>query len=410
MDRKIIKNTAWLSFANLLARAIGFFYFIFLARILGVEQFGHYSIAIALVYNFYPVADFGIERLILRDISKDKRKGNEYFQKIVPLRFFLAFLSVLSVTFLGLILSNSFFDVKNILIFSFCLLPWTFNQLVAGIGNALEKMEIQSVVIVFSSLFTAIGGSFIVLITKNVSLVLAAAILSNLLVTLILFRLIKKIGLTFVSHLDLKFWKEILKESWVFALIMIEAVFYLRSSIVLVNYFKGAYYTGLYSSAFKFIEASLLFPQSFALALFPQTARLLINNKKDLESNYLKSLGLILFFSILYFLLFYFFAPLIIKTSYGSSYLEAVSVMRILGFAAIPFFMNSLPGNIIQNTKEVKPFLFFAFLNLFLVIIFEVVLISKYSIVGAAIAVFLGEVVGFIINNAFVWKILNERN
>jgi len=406
VEKKVVKNTAFLASANVFARAIGFFYFVFLGRILGVENFGHYNFALALVYNFYPVADFGVERLILRDLSKDQSKAQEYFQKLIPLRFCFSIISIIFVTVWGLLIGKTNLDKINVFIFSLCLIPWTFNQLVAGIGNAFEKMEVQSVVALGATFFTAIFGGTIAHLGGSVTQVLLAAFLSNLLISFIAFHFSRKIGLRFKIDKDFEFIKRMLKESWIFALIMIMAVFYLRASVILVNYFMGAYYTGLYASAFKFLEASILIPQSFALALFPQTARLLENNKKSLRRNYLKSLGLILIFAIEYTLFFYFFAPLIIKLSYGSSYLEAVSVMRILAFAAIFFFLNTLPGNIIQNSNKVKKFLLFAFLNLVLVIIFGFFLIPRYSIIGAAWAVFLAEVAGFIINNGFVWKIL----
>jgi len=410
VERKIVRNTALLSSANIFARAIGFFYFIFLGRMLGVENFGHYNFALALVYNFYPVADFGVERLILRDLSKDVQKSQEYFQKIIPLRLVLSLVSIVLVTSLGIILSKSSKDILNIFIFAFCLLPWTFNQLVAGIGNAHEKMEVQSIVAISSTGFTAILGGLIALLGGTVTQILMAAFFSNLLVSFVMFKYLRKLGLVFKIVIDIGFWKKILKESWVFALIMIMAVFYLRSSIVIVNYFKGAYFTGLYSSAFKFIEASILIPQSFALALFPQTARLLGSNKEKLAKNYLKSLAAIFAFAVIYALFFILFSPMIIKISYGPSYLEAAAVMRILSIAAIIFFLNTLPGNIIQNSNRVKKFLPFAFLNLILVIILCAVLVPKYSIIGAAWAVIGGEVFGLIINNWFVFRILKGKN
>jgi len=408
----VLRNTVFLSSANIFARAVGFFYFIFLGRTLGVENFGHYNFALALVYNFYPVADFGLERLILRDLSKNGEKAQDYFQKILPLRFSLALTSVFLVSLLGLFLSKNNFDRLNIFVFSLCLLPWTFNQLIAGIANAFEKMEIQSLAVVGMSLLTAILGGTVAFFGDSVTQILLAAFLANFLVSLIMFRIAGKIGLEFKIEIDKNFWKKALSESWVFATIMILAVFYLRASTVMVNLFKGPYFTGLYSSAFKFIEASILIPQSFALALFPQTARLLAADKESLKRNYLKlkSLGLIFLFSLVFCLVFYFFSPFILKIAYGEKYLGAVGAAKILGVAAIFFFMNALPGNVIQNSPRVKNFLPFAFANLVLVVIFGGIFIPRWSVEGAAIAVLLAEIFGFLVNNGFVWKILNEKS
>jgi len=409
VERKVVKNTVFLSSANLFARVVGFFYFVFLGRVLGVENFGHYNFALALVYNFYPVADFGVERLILRDLSRDGEKAQDCFQKILPLRFALALTSVFLVTLLGVVLSKNNFDRLNIFVFSLCLLPWTFNQLIAGIANAFERMEVQSLAVVGMSILTAVFGGVTAFLGGNVTQVLLVAFLANTLVSLVMFRLAGKIGLKFKVEIDKSFWKKVLAESWVFATIMIVAVFYLRASTVMVNLFKGPYFTGLYSSAFKFIEASILLPQSFALALFPQTARLLSSDKKSLKRNYLKSLGLIFLFSLVFCLVFYFFSPFILKIAYGEKYLGAVGAVKILAIAAIFFFMNALPGNVIQNSPRVKKFLPFAFANLVLVLILGSIFVPRWSVEGAALAVLLAEISAFLINNGFVWKILNEK-
>jgi len=409
VERKVVKNTVFLSSANLFARVVGFFYFVFLGRVLGVENFGHYNFALALVYNFYPVADFGVERLILRDLSRDGEKAQDCFQKILPLRFALALTSVFLVTLLGVVLSKNNFDRLNIFVFSLCLLPWTFNQLIAGIANAFERMEVQSLAVVGMSILTAVFGGVTAFLGGNVTQVLLVAFLANTLVSLVMFRLAGKIGLKFKVEIDKSFWKKVLAESWVFATIMIVAVFYLRASTVMVNLFKGPYFTGLYSSAFKFIEASILLPQSFALALFPQTARLLSSDKKSLKRNYLKSLGLIFLFSLVFCLVFYFFSPFILKIAYGEKYLGAVGAAKILAIAAIFFFMNALPGNVIQNSPRVKKFLPFAFANLVLVLILGSIFVPRWSVEGAALAVLLAEISAFLINNGFVWKILNEK-
>jgi len=406
----VLRNTVFLSSANIFARAVGFFYFIFLGRTLGVESFGHYNFALALVYNFYPVADFGVERLILRDLSKERGKAQDYFQKILPLRFFLALTSVFLLSLLGLFLSKNNFDRLNIFVFSLCLLPWTFNQLIAGIANAFEKMEIQSLAVVGMSLLTAILGGTVAFFGGNVTQILLAAFLANFLVSLIMFRIAGKIGLEFKIDVDKNFWKKSLSESWVFAMLTIIAVFYMRMGVVLINNLKGPYYTGIYSSAFKFLEATLLIPQSFALALFPQTARMLNKNKVKVGQNYLKSLRLIFVFSVFYALVFLLFSPQIIKLSYGESYLEGIKTMKGLGLVAILFFLNSLPGNIIQNTPLVKEFLWWLGGKFILNIILCLLLIPRFSLMGAVLALGLSEFYGFLTNNWFVIRILKDKN
>src|SRR4030042_6088128 len=90
MLAKIAKNTIFLSVAQIVGRLIGFFYFLLLARFLGVATFGVYNFTIAFVYNFIPVADFGLERLVLRDISRTPGTAGFYLARLLPLRLFLS--------------------------------------------------------------------------------------------------------------------------------------------------------------------------------------------------------------------------------------------------------------------------------------------------------------------------------
>ena len=81
MSQKIVKNSLVLVIGQLISRAIGFLYFIFLARILGVAHFGIYAWVLGFVYNFLPVADFGLERYILKYIPRNRNKTNFYLKE-----------------------------------------------------------------------------------------------------------------------------------------------------------------------------------------------------------------------------------------------------------------------------------------------------------------------------------------
>ncbi len=53
--------------------------------------------------------------------------------------------------------------------------------------------------------------------------------------------------------------------------------------------------------------------------------------------------------SLPFVLVFSLFSKFIIGFAYGSDYLAAAPVLVVLGFALVLFFLNVLPGNIIQN-------------------------------------------------------------
>ena len=408
MIAKIATNTLFLSFSQIGARFLGFLYFIFLARYLGVATFGVYNFTIAFIYNFVPLADFGLERLILRDLSRDLRKTNDYLARLIPLKTILSLVAYFMALGLALILGQSFKQIIYLAIFGLFIFPYNFNSLLSTIQNAREKMKYFSLVIIFGQLFTVIIGTIFIFFHLSLYLIFLAPFLGNMLISLILIAQSSKWNLKLAWKFDKKFCQEILSQSWAFAVILILAVVYLRISLILVGMFKGDYYVGLYSSVFKFVEALILVPQSLALALFPLTSRLFIDDKKKLQELYLKTLTILFLIALPVATIFIIFPDLIISLAYGSSYLPVVPVLTILGVSLIFFFLNSLPGNIIQNSQEYKKFIPWAILNLAITLVAGLFLIPRFSIIGAAWTVLIGETCGFFINNLFVWKILKK--
>lgn len=408
MLAKIAKNTLFLSVAQVIGRLIGFFYFLLLARFLGVATFGIYNFTIAFVYNFIPVADFGLERLILRDISRKPEKTGFYLARLLPLRLFLSLGAYLLVLLLALVLNQSLRQVGYLAIFGLFIFPYSITHLLTSFLNAKEKMKYMAMAIVFSQLAVFIIGVTLVLLKFPLAIIFLAGVSGQFIIALIFLLKAKAWGLSLGWVIDRKFFQKALSQSWAFAFLLILAVFYLRISIILVGLLKGDYYTGLYGSAFKFIEAIILIPQSLALALFPLSARLFLDDKEKLKRIYQKGLGVLLLFALPFVLVFVFASKLIISLAYGVDYLPAAPVLAVLGASLILFFLNVLPGNIIQNSPKFRQFLPWAFLNFLITLILCLFLIPRFSIIGAAWSVLGGELVGLIINNLFVWKILRN--
>ena len=410
MLKKVAKNGIWLISSQALSRLIGLLYYVLVARVLSLENFGIYTFTLAFVYNFYSVADFGIERLVLKDVSRNIDKTGEYFNKLFPLRLFLSVAAIILFTILGVILGQRPSQLLYFVIFGLALVPYNLTYLIVSLENAKEKMHFMALANVSSILISISVGAFFLYLNFPLWCILSAFFWGNSIVFLIFFFNLHKLGLQLKINIDIVFWKKAIKESWVFALLTIIATFYLRTSVISLNLIKGSVETGLYGSIFKFVEGIILVPQSVAIALFPLSSRLFISDKEQLRNVYLKGLFVLLLCSLPFLFVFACFSKTLINFSFGAKFLPAVSVFPILGLAVVLFFLNSLAGNIIQNSPKVKHFLPFLFVNLILEIVLCLILIPKYSIMGAAWAVVGGEIFGLFINNLFVWKILKGKN
>ncbi len=407
MFKKVFKNSVFLSGSQVISRLIGFAYFIFMARFLGVEKFGTYSFILSFVYNFIPVADFGIERLVLIDLAREPEKSREYISKLLPLRFFLALATYLIILILGLILGVGARQIFYLSVFGLAIIPYNITFLITSYLNSKEKMIYISIANIFLILLTALFGLVFAWLKLDLAWILTAYPLANLLLMVIfLASLRREISAWF--NIDWGFWKNILSKCWTFAALTILAVFYLRMSVILVNLILGPVATGLYSSAFKFIEAGILIPQSLALALFPVSSKLFVQDKVRLGKVYLKGLLVLFVLGSLATAVFNLFSKNIINLSYGRDYFSAFPVLSLVSFSLVLFFMNALAANVILNSDKVKTYLFFNFSNLLILIFSCLILIPKYNLQGAAVSVLIAESFGLIVNNLFVYKILKK--
>jgi len=408
MFKRVVKNSVFLSGSQIISRLIGFAYFIFLARFLGVEKFGIYSFTLSFVYNFIPVADFGIERLVLIDLAREPDKAKEYMSRLFPLRFFLALATYLIILVLGLILGVGAKQIFYLSIFGLAIVPYNITFLVTSYLNSKEKMVYASIANISLILLTALFGLTLAWLNLDLAWILTAYPLANLLLMVVFFASLRR-EIPVGFNIDWGFWKNVLLKCWTFAALTILAVFYLRMSVILVNFILGSVATGLYSSAFKFIEAGILIPQSLALALFPVSSKLFVQDKVRLGKVYLKGLLILFALGSLATVVFNLFSRNIINLSYGRDYFTAFPVLSLVSFSLVLFFMNALAANIILNSDKVKTYLLLNFSNLLVLIFSCLILIPKYNLRGAAYSVLIAEGFGFIINNLLVYALLKEK-
>lgn len=408
MNRKILKNTLFLSGSQILGRVIGFLYFIFLARALSVEKLGIYAWVLGFGYNFYPLADFGLERVVLKHIPRDSNKTSLYLSRLLPLRLLLAIGSILSSLILGLLIGVGRQKLFYIFIFGLGLLPYNLLYLYGAFKNAQERTEVYAAITVLTSLLSSLLGAVVIYLGLSLGWLFAVYFLANATILILLLLKVQKLDLSASWKFEIDFWKKILKESWVFAVLIITAVFYLRISLVLVGKLLGDYWAGIYGSASKFVEAGILIPQSLTLALFPLSSRLLVSDKKRLRKIYKKTVVALFLFSLPIALAMFVGGQYIIPFIYGHNYSPAIPVFSLFGLLMILLFVNSLPGNIIHNSNRVKRFIPFALLNFLMAAVSGLILIPRVGVIGGVWAMIIGEIYGLVVNNLFVFRILSE--
>ncbi len=408
--KKLVQNSALLVIGQVINRAIGFFYFIFLARTLSVKNFGIYAWVLGFMYNLLPLADFGLHRYVLKHVPRKKRHVKEYFRKLLGLKLALAVVTVIICAGTGFLLGIEGNKLLSLLVCSLVFLPHNFLHLVTAFQNAQETVVPGIIAnFIFSSL-AALLGFFVTQQQLSVPWLFVAYLVGVICGGIFLLFKAKQAGLSIQPILDRSFAKAVFSESWVFAVLVIANNFYLRIPLMTIERMLGDYQAGIYGSISKFIEAGVLIPQAVLIAAAPTFSRLLVNNKEKLKKLYQKSLLAVFFLALPVTAIFNFAGDFFIKTIYDAKYLSAVPALGILGLVMPLLFVNWLAANIIENSPRVKSFLPWGIGHFLLVFILSYFFVRRWAIIGGAASLLVGELIRLLLNNVFVARSLNQED
>ncbi len=395
--RKILGQASWLFIAQVLTRMIGFIYTIFLARNLGVSDFGLYSAVLAYFSLFSSISEFGFNRYLITELAVDKLKVSQLLFSVSLLR--TTIVSVLFAIFATLLyfLDPEKIRVSLVLLATLAVFPQALALTIDSIFVAFKKLEYSALAMVGLSISTSIIGVIFILSGLNIRGVVLALIFGQIIYFLILgiFLRWQKLGLNMQVSLELL--KKIIWGSLPYGFVGVLGLLYFKIDTLILNYLKGNYDSGIYSAGYKFLESLIFVPSALSTALFPNIVSLINKDPKRVYQIYIKSTVFLFVLSIVIVGAYLFFLPMII-TYLLPQYVKAIEVVKILSLT-IPFmFMISPQGIILFSDKKFLKFLtVFSIFNLILNISLNFYLIPKFGYFGSAWSTLVSDVLGFVV-------------
>lgn len=391
----LIKNSMWNLGGYVIPSLIIIPSLGYLARVLGPELFGIYTIAIAIV-GYAGIFDVGISRAIIREIALFRNDLHER-KKIISTAsvFILTFSSVCMILLylnMGelvrlLNVSDKYFsEVLSSLKLLLLTIPFFLvNQLWLSILEGDEKFaNINLQRTISSSMIAGLPAVFVIFMHSLYSAILGLVIarLLSLLITYLVV-LHSKIELGFTFHKD-TFKRLIFFGGWITVSNIISPVMVYFDRFIVSNVI-GAASVAFYTIPSEAVSRLGILPAALSRAIFPKLSSL--KNHSDIRSQLSLSYKLacatclpVVIFGII-------FSPQIIYYWMGAGYVEnCVPVLRILliGFffnsiAQIPFASIQAAGKArttaLLHCAEIAPYLLFLYF-----------MIDHFGIIGAAYA------------------------
>jgi len=354
------------------------------------------------------MVNFGLDTYGTREIAKDKSKSSRLINNVLSIKIIFALFWYVSLTAVVLIINKPFMVKMVILIIGLNLFvnALSVNWFFFGI----EKVTLITSRQIFTNLISLFG---IILFVKTKDNIITAACileLASLISTLGILKILNNKFHKVSFILDKIYLKKMIKESFplLFSTFMI-AIYY-NLDMVMLGYMKPESDVGIYNAAYRVMLVGVI-PFTLILnSFFPQISKIGLKRIPEFK-NIFKQYAAVMFpAGIILASIVYFYAGEIIWIVFGNQFTAASAPLRILSLNLLVICVNIFFGNSLIAWGKQKQYSVAIASGAAANIALNILLIPKYSYMGASFATLLSEVAVFMgvfyLFNKYTFKIL----
>ncbi len=393
--KKLFNQAFFLLIARILFRVFNALVAIIVARYLGVEKFGIYSTALALVNTFLISNDLGSTTLLLREGSRDESKiktylGNSILIQLVATAAFFALCIII-----GFALGYDSLTMLLVVLLGGATVVFEFRKSFRATLRILLKLKFVAVMEVFVGAGIFIGTYLVSLLVfdKDLGLIMIALAPFIFNVILIASLIIYNLKFTKISFDRKEIWPMI-KEGYIYSAYNIFYIVYFQVSILMVQYMLGNTEAGLYSAASKLVILLLIVPQMIFQVGLPLMFKFA---KSDLEKykrihkfifRYLNAFALPAAVGI------YLLAEQFIELVYAKKgFLPASEALQIFAIFLVIRFFGNVSGQSLTTQDKQKQKVIVQIFSLGILAICNYIFIKQFGFIGAVYGTLISEAV-----------------
>ena len=399
------RNLLHLFIGDFLAKVLNFLAFVYLARVLGVTNYGVLEFALSALTYFLVLADGGLELWGIREAARGKDK-QQLVGRVTPLRFLLA-LCAFDLLLILLPTFPTYPYLKTILVFfgltlfsQAANLKWIFmgQEKMARVGAGLATAQIIFSIAVFMMVREPADILWIPILRLISDLTMVVYFGHRFLVT----HKTKRVIFTFSKA------QHILKPAFIMGLSHGLAFMSYNFDSLLLGILVGAASVGWYSAAYKPITAILAIPVTYFVGLFPTLSRTYTTNIQSFCEIVTRSLRLAAILALPVGIGGTFLAKPIIYLLFGTNYTNSILPLQILSWAAVLVILRGTYRQALNAAGQQKLDLRCAGLAMTINVGLNLIIIPQYGIVGAALTTLTAEAVWLILASYYFYHHVNS--
>jgi polysaccharide transporter, PST family len=401
--RAIISNTGWLFAERILRMGAGLIVGVWVARYLGVNDYGLFNYALAFVSLFSPIFTLGLDDVVVNRIVHESSAKEEILGTTFWLKLLGGIVSVLMVCGIFLLTEHDPSKLSNISLIVILSITGIFRA-----SDTIEiwfQSQVQSKYAVIAKNIAYLISTFIkvaLILTKQPLLAFAWVTLAEFAMSAFSLAIAYRMrGFSFrLWKWSFPLAKTLMKDSLPLLFSGFAILIFMKIDLIMLGQMKGNTEVGIYSAAVRVSELWYFIPTAVVSSVAPK----IYAAKKESDILYYKRmkqlLRLLAFISIAISIPMTFFSGNVIGIMFKSGFAEAGPILAVHIWTSLFVFMGvaTSPWFIAEGLNHISfgKTLMGAVLN----VILNFLLIPEYSGMGAAIATIVSQAVAAFLSNA----------
>lgn len=417
--RSIAKNSIVPVMMNLLNRLIDFAFAAFYLRVLGPADAGSYATAIATAGVFEIISNYGLDILLMREVSQDRSKAAHYLLNTSVFRLGAAVVASLPIALL--VLGTGFLDnppsSAEIAAIALIMVGMVFSGLSKGVDRLFyvyERAEVPAAMTTVTTFLKVFFGVGALLFGFGFVGLAAVSILTNVITLMILaFLAGRHIGLSGPWRVDWPLQRQMIRLGFPLMLIHLLQTVFISVDVFLLRFMmsNGEEVVGWYNSAYKWFNALQIVPSFFTLALFPVISRAIKNAPESAQRMYRLSLKLMLLLALPVAAVTSLTAFPLVRILAGDEFLpHGARALQIVIWSIPIGWLNSVTNYVLigLGLEKRQPWAFAIAVGFN--IVSNIILIPRFTYIAASITTILSELVLLLLFNYYLRRRMPAMN
>ncbi|EPR5026220.1 flippase [Vibrio fluvialis] len=390
MKEKII-NLFWLCLEQGGRILSSFLITVLIVKHLGVEQFGSFSLALAILTTLGPLVGLGFDSILFKKFISKEDDTTSLLQVSCFLRLVVAVLVIIVCTAINFLSSEPYVYVLNILVLGFI-----FDSFLAFKDYFLANLKNKFYT--YSTLVSSVIQLVIVylLVNDNASIGYFAwsYVIAKAIQSIVLFGAFYKVqGLVISPRWKKSLSLNLLKTSYPMMFAASIGLLYSLQDQYFIKYFLGEYELGLYAVGIKFVLILVVLPTLISNVFYPSLVSKYHSGKYVEYNNQLQAMYLLFFIiGLILYSFLYFSSEIIVIKLFGDEFKDSVLIMQIYSLLLVVSFFQSL-NNKVLILNDLQSVIFKrATFALIINAVLNFIMIPKFGIKGAAYSTVMSEI------------------